>query len=128
MVKPIKLLREVLARRAAVTGLVTFLVSTGVDLGWLGVDVSGAAAGWVNRAFILIGLLVTVLTVRPSVTPVDDPKDRNGNSLVPEPNPEDVVAVHDTTTQDDLQEAYDESTDDSEVFAEDDGPVQQKLY
>jgi len=70
--------REPLAIRAAVVAAVAALINVAVAFGW-NASVEQLAA--VNGAVGVVSALVVVLWSRGKITPVDDPRDANGERL-----------------------------------------------
>jgi len=75
--------RAVLAKRASIIGAVTVIVNLAISFGWVTPEVSAEVARWLGAAFDAVAVVGTIVAVQGAVTPVSDPKDNDGNTLVP---------------------------------------------
>lgn len=72
--------REPLLIKAAVLAAVAAVINAAV---LFGLDLSAEQVTAINTGVAAIATVVMVVWVRPDVTPVDDPLDADGTSLVP---------------------------------------------
>ena len=74
--------REPLAIRAAIVAAVAAIINVAVAFG---LDLTVDQVGALNAAVGLIGTAVVVVWSRGVITPVDDPRNADGQPLTPDP-------------------------------------------
>jgi hypothetical protein len=75
--------REPLAMRTFIVAAIAAVVNLAVAFGW---DLSVEQVGAINAAVLAVSAAIVVVWTRGAVTPVDDPRDADGQPLTAAPD------------------------------------------